>query len=132
MNQYADFVIPFGKYKKKKTLSELPEDYLMQLYKDKLVMSKYPEIKMFVSDIVEIKKQEERERYFKRMQPICRKICFATEQIAKSELRRIKSMEQSHTKPYRIYECPDCGGWHLTSKEYIKWDGEHINNKKKL
>lgn len=132
MSQYADFVIPFGKYKKKKTLSELPEDYLLQLSKDKLIMERHPEIKEYASAIVKAKNQEAMEQLFKRMQPICSKISFATEAIAKSELRRIKSLDQLHKKPYRVYECPDCGGWHLTSKDHINWDGEHIiNNKNK-
>lgn len=54
-----------------------------------------------------------------RVDFICQKITYATEAIAKGELREIKKKDQKHKKPQRAYECPICSGWHLSSKDFI-------------
>lgn len=104
-------------------MPQVPIDYLKNLSKDKAVAMQYPQIKEYV-DYIErtelaalLKEKLESELSTSK----CAKITYATEAIAKAELSRIKSREQKHKKPYRAYECPDCGGWHLTSKEDIFW-----------
>lgn len=54
------------------------------------------------------------------------KIIFASEKIAKDEIRRIQNREQEEKKPVRTYECKFCSGWHLTSKPF---DKEKANKK---
>lgn len=48
----------------------------------------------------------------------CTKQTFATEQDAEKRIEeiRIECINSPYTKPYRCYECPNCGGWHLSSK----------------
>lgn len=107
--------MPIGKYKAS-FLPQVPFGYLKELIKNKTINEAHPQIKQYV-DYVESNCMLGSASPSKN----CTKITYATESIAKAELSRIKSREQKHKKPYRAYECPDCGGWHLTSKEDINW-----------
>lgn len=115
--------MPIGKYKAT-FLSDVPLEYLRNLVKDKNSVVNYPEIKEWVDYVgrtelaAAFQARLEGGRFAKL---ICSKVTYATEAIAKADLSRIKSRDQKHKKPYRAYECPDCGGFHLTSKEDINW-----------
>ncbi len=52
----------------------------------------------------------------------CDKKLFITQEEAKKELKRIRKLHQKKTKPKREYECPKCGGWHLTSLSLDEWE----------
>jgi hypothetical protein len=121
--QLMTWPLPIGKHKAT-FLHQVPFDYLKVLSKDKGVTNKYPEIKEYVDYIERTNSAKEfKEKLENELLNIgrCQKITYATESIAKAALQTIKSKEQKHKKPYRAYECPDCGGWHLTSKEDINW-----------
>ena len=48
--------------------------------------------------------------------PFCQehgKLRFATRKTAK---RTGKALAHEHKKKYRVYRCPACGGWHLTTQ----------------
>ena len=54
----------------------------------------------------------------------CIKIPFATAELAREELERILMTQRrpwatKDKKACRIYECPYCSQWHLTSKPSI-------------
>jgi hypothetical protein len=51
----------------------------------------------------------------------CKKVPYATQKIAKFELKRIRETIQEHSKPIRTYECDICSAWHLTSIPYDAW-----------
>lgn len=50
------------------------------------------------------------------------KIIFISEKDAKFEIKRIRDLEQENKKPVRTYGCEKCGGWHLTSISFEKWE----------
>lgn len=45
------------------------------------------------------------------------KIRWDSEEEAIQSLKEAKATKDKHRKEKRIYECPWCGGWHLTSKD---------------
>lgn len=45
----------------------------------------------------------------------CDKTLYATEEIADSQIRRIKKISKRAIVPERSYFCTKCRGWHLTS-----------------
>ncbi len=56
---------------------------------------------------------------------MCNKVAFPTKESVKRKLLEIKNINDRVEKKYgrnrrrepiRYYECPDCGGYHLTSK----------------
>lgn len=54
----------------------------------------------------------------------CTKVSFATEEEARTELRRIIETDYNpcpkrNTKPSRSYKCQWCGNYHLTSQSTI-------------
>ena len=53
---------------------------------------------------------------------ICDKIVFVSEKDAKDRIRKLSELKQDNKKPVRAYECEKCGGWHLTSIPYEKWE----------
>jgi uncharacterized protein YlaI len=46
----------------------------------------------------------------------CDKARFETKSDAISRVKEIKTTRGDHRKPNRVYFCPDCKGYHLTSK----------------
>lgn len=118
--QLITFPMPIGKYKAV-FISQVPIEYLRNLSKDKAIVAKYPQIKEYVDYLERKALCDEFEQTLLPPKFKCTKITYATEAIAKAELARIKQREQKHKKPYRAYECPDCGGWHLTSRDDFNW-----------
>ena len=51
----------------------------------------------------------------------CGKRAYTSKNVADREIRRIrklaKSHQRKHNQPCRSYKCPDCGWWHLTSRD---------------
>ena len=37
-------------------------------------------------------------------------------------MRLMKRCKQLNRSPKRIYHCPLCDGWHVTSQDYREWD----------
>lgn len=49
----------------------------------------------------------------------CGKTRFSSRGAAETALQKIRKFGargESGTKPQRVYACPDCHGWHLTSR----------------
>lgn len=46
----------------------------------------------------------------------CRKIRFRTELEAKIALPRSQFKQSSKREECRVYRCPNCHGWHMTSR----------------
>jgi len=60
------------------------------------------------------------------MEKICTKKIFENENMAKNELKKIKNLSlhlkhNTKKKPIRVYECPNCNFWHLTSEPLSKY-----------
>ena len=49
---------------------------------------------------------------------------FATQALAKRELKRIRRQPQEKEKPIRVYECEKCGYWHLSLKPDMRFPDE--------
>ena len=51
----------------------------------------------------------------------CHKTRYANRREAQSAMRAILKRGRRHSKPdpksLRIYQCPKCGGWHMTHKD---------------
>jgi hypothetical protein len=43
------------------------------------------------------------------------KVRFSSDAAAQAALKKINPT-RANNKPRRVYKCPRCGGWHLTSK----------------
>lgn len=133
-----DSILTTGKYKFTK-LKKIPSEYFLNIFYRENKNGKYPDKKLisYIEDnmekILERTGQEPPETELKvldyRMQGkslviICKdtdKIIFLSEKDAKSEIQRINKRAQEHKKPTRSYECPKCGGWHITSKAHKDW-----------
>ncbi len=47
----------------------------------------------------------------------CGKGTYTSKANADRELRAIRRRDRRVERPIRSYKCPDCGWWHLTSRE---------------
>lgn len=113
-----------GKYKFH-CLRQVPALYLINIYTSKNQTD--PNLYAYVeANLDRIKARLNEPEKMKPVPDRCNKIGFHSEKLAKEELNRIKQEEQEHKKPIRVYECSRCGGWHLTSIPYEKWDTELI------
>lgn len=55
------------------------------------------------------------------VQHLCAKACYTKRQAREVLNRRTRgrrSVRHNRPKELRMYECPDCGGWHLTHKPF--------------
>jgi hypothetical protein len=114
---YGDYIIPFGKHRNK-PLKELPKEYLVELYRHEDLMTKWPELKLYIEAtyplILPIPSLKSHEYKY---EPIpCEKNAYVDEDAAKKALKLIKQDKRDHKKPNRAYQCEICGFWHLTSK----------------
>lgn len=108
-------ILTFGKHKFTK-LCRVPAEYLLKLHENRSYAN--AEIKEYIEQNLEKLIQKR----FGIISPPpfefpCRKITYANEKDAKYVLKQISQVQQQHKKPVRHYQCDDCGGWHLTSKE---------------
>lgn len=112
-------IMTFGKYKFH-SLCRVPAQYLLQLHEQK-----YPnkELMQYIEDNMSIilAKKEGKIKAPILLKP-CNKITYSNEKDAKFELKKIRQNIQEHKKPERCYECEKCGGWHLTSIPYERWE----------
>jgi hypothetical protein len=54
--------------------------------------------------------------------PGCWKVPYPTESAAKRELKRFQRAKyRGGQAPQRVYQCPDCKEWHLTSQGAKPW-----------
>lgn len=107
-------VLTFGKYKFA-SLCRVSPGYLLDIFKNK----SYPnnDLKGYIENNIDLILSRERgTALISVLELPCSKIQFATEALAKEELRRIQSLNQEGVKPVRAYECPQCSAWHLTKK----------------
>lgn len=49
-------------------------------------------------------------------QTVCKKRRYRTEPEALLELQHVRDDPKGHKVPVRVYACPYCRGWHLTSQ----------------
>ncbi len=133
-----DTILTFGKYKFIK-LCRVPADYLLAFHKQYNPNHKKANKELFEyieNNLEKIKARQEGkiispplEIGYKTtgrfVQLVCKdsnKIIFPSEKDAKHEIRRIQNLEQENKKPVRAYECEKCGGWHLTSISFERWE----------
>ena len=64
------------------------------------------------------------------MKPTCRKKPYHDKRWALANLHFIQNIKDDKPKPIRVYECPLCGKWHITSKAID--DDTHQEYKLKL
>lgn len=112
---YSDYIIPFGKYKNKKRLREIPTDYLVELYHHEDIMTNYPELKHYIEATYSALLPKPALVFNYEPLP-CEKIAYVDEEAAKKALKLIKQDKRDHKKPDRAYQCEVCNYWHLTSK----------------
>jgi len=120
-----DTIMPYGGYRGF-PVKNLPKKYLYNVLKDK--KNARPE---FIEYIIEnaqrlgikIPVDVPKLKLPKYVPPeemvqfICDKKTFATEKDARRSLKTIRNAEGDNKKPIRVYECPECSGWHLTSMD---------------
>lgn len=115
-----DTLLTFGKYKFVR-LSRVPPEYLLKMYENKGYVN--PELKEYIeSNVEKIIARRDGIIPTPNIERVCEKLTFASEKIAKANLRDIATVKQEHKKPVRVYECEKCGGWHLTSLSYEVWE----------
>lgn len=111
-------ILTSGKYQFV-SIKRVPAEYLITIYRER--QCKDPELREYIKN--NMKALEARRTAFFEPPPIddfpCTKIVFPNERDAKDEIRRI-ARTRSEKKPVRCYECPHCGGWHMTSKPLRK------------
>jgi len=110
-----DTILTFGKYKFMR-LGNVPKEYLISLKNNG--GSHIPELREYLNANYEAILQRVDKDIIAEL-PVCDKITFPNETEAKFKLRSIRSKNQKHQKPIRVYECHKCWGWHLTSKPKI-------------
>lgn len=105
-------VLHWGRYSSK-MLCEIPPDYLLKFHK-------HPEQCNDRSLLIYIKIN--RKRIIGRKEgkviifyDLCKKKTFETQELAHQKLVDIAKEKYPIKKPIREYNCPWCGGWHLTS-----------------
>lgn len=112
-----DAVMPFGKYEMW-PLKHVPNSYLINLWVSNNKSIKERDEKLYAwmeQNIAPLTIKPPKEQF---VPFICKKETYATEADARFRLKTIRSRNTKSSKiPIRIYECPDCSGWHLTSKE---------------
>jgi hypothetical protein len=107
-------VLTYGKYKGK-MLKEIPDEYFINVCttggEEQAELKKYIEanINRFVAvSLFALKKSPP-------IDFICLKRTYATKKAAMDSI--VKPTSKSHKPvPIRAYECPECSGWHLSSK----------------
>lgn len=106
-------ILTFGKYKFLR-LVNIPPSHLLKIYKNKSCRDK--ELIKYIEDNLEkLIYRESTGTHHIIIEGVCEKITYPNEKEAKFKLAFITSVNQSHKKPTRAYECDKCGGWHLTS-----------------
>lgn len=134
---YTDHSVLVSGEHKFTRLSRVPAKYLLDIYNRELKSGKHNDKELF--DYIEKNLEKIKDRLNKPIEELevgiskrnrtgnqltcdkTGKIIYASEQIAKAELKRIRSVEQLHKKPIRKFECEHCGGWHHTSMTLEEW-----------
>lgn len=114
-------ILTFGKHKFTK-LCRVPAKYLLDTYRG---WGNQPRTELFdyiQSNMESILARERGEIVAPELKIECDKIIFPNEKSAKYKITQLRNVEQDHKKPVRAYECEKCGGWHLTSISYEKWE----------
>jgi len=105
-------ILTFGRYKFTK-LCRIDPDYLLEFLNNKTFIELHNYV---VENLEKIIMRKEGIIETPKLEFPCIKITYANEKIANQVLSSIKSIDQTHKKPIRAYECDKCGCWHLTSK----------------
>lgn len=112
--------LTFGKHKFVR-LCRVPAEYLLNIYKTKNIKDKEL-IDYIEKNLEKIIARQEGKIIAPKLEKTCEKITYISEKDAKFEINKIREKEQEHKKPVRAYECQKCGGWHLTSIPFEKWE----------
>jgi uncharacterized protein (DUF3820 family) len=109
-------VLDYGKYKGKK-LKDIPRQYFVNTYRsggdDHAALKEYIEVnkdKFPALTILFLKNSAAPPVTF-----ICNKRTYPTKRAAMDSIVKPTSAPKKPV-PIRAYECPECSGWHLTSK----------------
>ena len=118
-------------------LSRVPAKYLLDIYKRESKSGKHQDKELF--DYIEKNLDKIKDRLDKPIEDLnigisrrnpngtlllcnkANKIVYASDKIAKEELKRIRKNDQKHKKPIQTYSCEFCGGWHTTSMTLEEW-----------
>lgn len=114
-------VLDYGKYKGKK-LKDIPNQYFINIYRsgddNHVALKEYIETnkeRFHILVLHFIKKDLSPPVTF-----ICEKRTYPTKKAAMDSIVKPISKPKKPV-PIRAYECPECSGWHLTSKEIEKF-----------
>lgn len=102
-------------------LGRVPARYLLKIYKANNQQDKQLH-EYIATHLEELKARKDRLVEAPLPTLRCNKQSFFSEKVAKEALHLIMNREQDRKKPVRTYECARCGGWHLTSIPFEKWD----------
>jgi len=109
----ANIIYPVGKYAYK-DLSRIPSDYLIKVRKQ--WKKNRPDIYEYIKENMELLLSlGDQPVNDTQLTFVCDKIHYASENMARDHLKKIRDKEQAHNKPIRVYECEKCNQWHLTS-----------------
>jgi len=116
-------LLELGEYRFRK-LGGVPPRYLLDMHQRKTYFN--AEIREYIESNLELiqARMEGREPIL-MPQILCVKVVYAKESDAKKQIKRISQRAQKNKKPVRCYECPTCGGWHLTSIPWEEWKLMH-------
>jgi uncharacterized protein (DUF3820 family)/uncharacterized protein YlaI len=112
-------VLDYGKYKGK-MLKDIPKDYFVNVYISG--GDEHAKLKMYIEANLQKFPGLTTIAWFNKKQDVmvefkCNKRTYPTKKSAMDSIV-IPKTKSNRPVPIRAYECPECSGWHLTSKEY--------------